>query len=119
MRPPGRSLFPVPPPAQLAELDGAYVRARNARVHSLVGDEAFWIGSGGTNRILVHLTSRGESRAWVRPGSRVTFVGSVAPNPPAVALKYGIIPGEGAQLLERQGRHIEVLASKLSVRAPR
>ena len=116
LRTPARSLFPVPPPAQLEQFDGMYVRARNVRVQSLVGDEAFWIGEGGSNRILVHLTSRGESQAWVRAGSRVSFVGAVAPNPSSAAYEYGIIPGEGAELLERQGRHIEVLASKLSVR---
>ena len=118
MRAPGRPLFPVPPPAQLAQFDGAYVRARNVRVESLVGDEAFWIGERGSNRILVHLTSRGESGVWVRAGSRVSFVGAVAPNPAGAALEWGLIPGEGPELLQRQGRHIEVLASKLSVQAP-
>ena len=111
------SLLPVPPPARLAALKGTYVFARNARVQSVVGDEAFWIGGGGVNRLLVHIQENGgESRAQIRRGSRVSFVGSMAPNRPGIAAEYGLVASEGARLLRRQGVHVEVLPKELRAR---
>jgi len=111
----GTALLPVPRASELAALEGAYVRARNVRVQSVVGDEAFWVGGGGGNRLLVHLTGNGESGVAIRPGRRVSFIGTITPNRPGVAAVFGLVRSEGAPLLRRQGRHISVRPRSLRV----
>jgi RNA polymerase sigma factor (sigma-70 family) len=82
---PGRSLLPVPAPAELARLTGKPVTATRVRVLAVPADEGFWIGTSPRERVWVQLQTRGESHVRVRPGQRVSFRGRLVPNRPGFA----------------------------------
>ena len=69
-------------------------------------------GGGGTG---VRLVGRGESPFRVRSGQRASFTGRLVPNPPGFARRAGIVPAEGAALVERQGYHIEVAYADITL----
>jgi hypothetical protein len=101
----GTALLDVPY-ASLADLVGSRVRAGEARVGAVVGDDVFWVGRG-SDRILVHL--QGDSTLYaVRRGQRVTFSGVLSATRPGAAAQWGVTLAEGRRQLERQGHHIEV-----------
>jgi RNA polymerase sigma factor (sigma-70 family) len=105
---PGRSLLPVPGREILARHAGQPVRGVNVPTRGVYADEGFWAGTGGGDQLWVRLVGRGESPFQVRSGQRADFTGRLVPNPPGFAQRVGMVPGEGAALVERQGHHIEV-----------
>jgi RNA polymerase sigma factor (sigma-70 family) len=105
---PGRSLLPVPGREVLARHAGQPVRGVNVPARGVYADEGFWAGTGSGDQLWVRLVGQGESPFRVRPGLRATFTGRLVPNPPGFAEQVGMVPAEGAALVERQGYHIEV-----------
>jgi RNA polymerase sigma factor (sigma-70 family) len=105
---PGRSLLPVPGREVLARHAGQPVRGVNVPARGVYADEGFWAGTGSGDQLWVRLVGRGESPFRVRTGERATFTGRLVPNPPGFADKVGMVPAEGAALVERQGYHIDV-----------
>jgi len=105
---PGRSLLPVPGREVLARHAGQPVRGVNVPARGVYADEGFWAGTGSGDQLWVRLVGQGESPFRVRPGLRATFTGRLVPNPPGFAEQVGMVPAEGAAMVERQGYHIEV-----------
>jgi RNA polymerase sigma factor (sigma-70 family) len=105
---PGRSLLPVPGREVLARHAGQRVRGVNVPARGVYADEGFWAGTGRGGQLWVRLVGQGESPFRVRPGLRATFTGRLVPNPPGFAEQVGMVPAEGAALVQRQGHHIEV-----------
>jgi hypothetical protein len=110
---PGRSLLPVPPPAELARLTGAPVTATRVRVLAVPADEGFWVGTSQQARMWVQLQTQGESRIRIRPGQHVSFTGRLVPNRPGFVAS--VDPGAPAEvrLLRQQGCHIEAAARSI------
>ncbi len=75
---------------------------------SVPADEGFWVGDGPAARVWVQLPSSRESRARIRPGQRLSFVGTVVVHRGDHAQRVGVTPAEGARDLNRQGAHIAV-----------
>jgi RNA polymerase sigma factor (sigma-70 family) len=105
---PGRSLLPIPGREVLARHAGQRVRGVNVPARGVYADEGFWTGTSAGNQLWVRLVGQGESPFRVRTGQRATFTGRLVPNPPGFAQQTGMVPSEGAALVERQGHHIEV-----------
>jgi RNA polymerase sigma factor (sigma-70 family) len=114
---PGRSLLPVPGREVLARHAGQRVRGVNVPARGVYADEGFWVGTGGDDQLWVQLVGQGESPFQVRPGQRADFTGRLVPNPPGFAQQVGMLPGEGAALVERQGHHIEVAYTDIALEA--
>jgi hypothetical protein len=103
------SLLPVPADG-LAPLVGAEVTGRNVEVQSVVGDEAFWVGDGEENRLLVVLSEEargtgGESPFEVVAGQRIDLTGEVVTlgGPPS---DLGLDSDEGSDTLVEQGGYV-------------
>jgi RNA polymerase sigma factor (sigma-70 family) len=115
---PGRSLLPVPGREVLARHAGQRVRGVNVPARGVYADEGFWTGTSGGDQLWVRLVGRGESPFRVRPGLRASFTGRLVPNPPGFAQRVGMVPAEGAALVQRQGHHIEVAYADISLEQP-
>jgi hypothetical protein len=117
---PAGALLPLPAGGELTEFVGTYVRARGVPVQSVVGNEAFWIGSSREQRVLVRVISgRGESAQRIVPGAKVAFAAAgVQRVKPSTAARLGITANEGARQLRRQGAYLSVLERKLRVSSP-
>jgi RNA polymerase sigma factor (sigma-70 family) len=107
-------LLPVPP--DVAARAGAEVRGDGVVVRSVVGDEAFWVGSSEADQLLVVLTGSVESPQQIAPGQALDFTGRLVPNTPETAASAGVDASEHADLLARQGVHLEVAQEALTVR---
>jgi RNA polymerase sigma-70 factor (ECF subfamily) len=115
LRTPTVSLLPVPP--DLVAHTGEAVTAASVPVVSVVGDEAFWVGTGPDAQLLV-IAEGGESPLTITAGTLVSFTGSLTANSVDVAVDAGIDSsegGEGGDLLRRQGVHIAVGARAITV----
>lgn len=108
--------FPLPATgAGLRAQTGRPVRANGVKVLSVVGDEVFWVGSGGERRILVRLLTAGESAPKVRAGDKASFTGTLRANGAGAAGAYGVTRAEDSALLTRQGAHVEAKVSTLKL----
>ena len=112
---PGRSLLPVPGREVLARHAGQRVRGVHVPARGVYADEGFWAGTGRGDQLWVRLVGQGESPFRVRSGQRASFTGRLVPNPPGFARQVGIVPAEGAALVERQGHHIEVAYTDITL----
>ena len=95
-------------------LAGQRVVARMAPVQSVVSYPGFWIGTSAASRVYVHLTHPETVTQPVRRGSTVSFTGIVVAHRAGFAHSDGVLPGEGAALLDSQGVHIETPAASLA-----
>jgi len=105
----------LPQRYELARIEGGDVRAVTVPVLGVPADEGFWVGHGQA-RIWVAFRARGESAPHVRTGQHVSFHGTLVENPNGYAHRMGVTPAEGAAELARQGFHISVRPSKLTIR---
>lgn len=112
---PGRSLLPVPGREVLARHAGQRVRGVHVPARGVYADEGFWAGTGRGDQLWVRLVGQGESPFRVRSGQRASFTGRLVPNTPGFARQVGIVPAEGAALVERQGHHIEVAYTDITL----
>ena len=108
----GRRLPPTR--AGLAVAEGLAVLARSVPVTGVPADEGFWVGEPD-RRTWVQLSGRGESAVTVRPGDRVSFTGRLVTQRPGFAARVGVGETQGADLLRRQGHHLEVVRAQLTV----
>ena len=108
----GDALLPLPAEGLVASA-GQPAEAKSVVVESVVSDEGFWVGDSAEERVFVRLVTAGaESPVQIEPGRRVSFTGTVTPNPPDVST-IGVTPDEGAALLTQQAHHIEVQLSDI------
>jgi RNA polymerase sigma factor (sigma-70 family) len=105
----------LPQRYELGRVEGGDVRAVAVPVLGVPADEGFWVGHGRA-RIWVAFRARGESAPHVRAGQHVSFHGTLVENPNGFAERMGVTPAEGAAELARQGFHISVRPSKLTIR---
>jgi hypothetical protein len=112
---PGRSLLPVPGREVLARHARQRVRGVRVPARGVYADEGFWAGTGRWDQLWVRLVGRGESPFRVRSGQQASFTGRLVPNPPGFVRRAGIVPAEGAALVERQGHHIEVAYAAITL----
>jgi RNA polymerase sigma factor (sigma-70 family) len=97
----------------LKSLTGRPVTASGVTVVAAVTRNGFWIGSSRA-RIWVELV--GPLRALlVQAGDRVWFTGLVVSDSPSYPAQAGVTDGSAA-LLARQGAHLAVSTTKISVR---
>jgi hypothetical protein len=104
-----QALLPLPA-GGLAALAGQPAEGRSVTVESVIADEAFWVGSSATDRVLVVLTPEargtdGESPFQVEAGQLVNLTGTVTAldRDPA---DFGLDAAEGADQLSTQGAYV-------------
>jgi hypothetical protein len=116
----GEQILPLRSASSLTGFRGAYVHGRGLPVQSVVGNEAFWIGTSREQRVLVRVISaRGESSQRIARGMKVSFAAAgVRPVKTRTAARLGISAKEGAGQLRRQGAYLAVLERKLRVSSP-
>jgi hypothetical protein len=101
-------LLPVPA-AGLAAYAGEAAQGQEVRVHSVVEDEGFWVGSSMDERVYVEYggdVGENENQGFEpTPGDRVNLTGPVRPAPedPAQTLN---LPAQDAQMVSEQGAYI-------------
>ena len=96
----------------LRPLIGRAAAATGATVVAAVTRNGFWIGSSRA-RIWVELV--GPLRPLrIRPGDRVRFTGTLVGNPASYPARAGV-SGSDAALLARQGAHLTVSTTRISV----
>jgi RNA polymerase sigma factor (sigma-70 family) len=96
----------------LRSLIGRTATASGAAVVAAVTRNGFWIGSSG-GRVWVQLVGPLRSLR-IQAGDRVSFAGRMAGNPPAYSAQDGLT-GSDAALLARQGAHLAVSTTRISV----
>jgi RNA polymerase sigma factor (sigma-70 family) len=108
----GRAVSDAQAGQSLRPLIGRTAQASGAAVVAAVTRNGFWIGSSRA-RIWVQLV--GSLRPLqVRAGDRVLFTGTVVGNLPSFPAQTGVL-GSDAALLARQGAHLDVSTTRISV----
>ena len=111
----GRTLRDADAGRSLRSLTGRTATASGATVVAAVTRNGFWIGSS-RGRVWAQLV--GPLRPLrIRAGDRVWFTGTWVPNSPSSAALAGVADGDAA-LLTRQGAHLAVSTTEISVRRP-
>ncbi len=110
----GTAVLPLPGPGRLRSLAGEPVVGRGAPVVAVVSHPGFWIGAG-SDRIYVHIDRPELIRQPVRVGQKVSFTGRLVANTPDFVATQGVTTAEGLALLTRQGLHLTVDATALTV----
>jgi hypothetical protein len=96
----------------LRPLTGRTATATGVTVVAAVTRNGFWVGSS-RGRIWVQLA--GPLRPLrIRAGDRVRFTGTLTGNPPSYPAQAGV-RGSDAALLARQGAHLTVSTTRISV----
>jgi len=95
----------------LIEHEGQDVTADGVVVQSVLGDEAFWVGTDLDDRVLVGLEP-GTSAASIEAGDRVSFRGTIEPLPLDFVDRFGVPDGDDTDLLVGQGHFVQ--ASQVS-----
>jgi RNA polymerase sigma factor (sigma-70 family) len=109
----GRPVSDTAAGQSLRSLIGEAAAASGVSVVAAVTRNGFWIGTAQA-RIWVQLV--GPLRALqVHAGDRVRFAGRVTGNPPAYPASVGLTSRSDAALLSRQGAHLTVNTTKISV----
>jgi hypothetical protein len=90
----------------LVDREGETVTADGVVVQSVVGDEAFWVGTGPDARVLVVIDAGDGSAPAVGAGDRVSFSGALEPLPIDFADRYGVSSPEDIDLLTNQGHYV-------------
>jgi RNA polymerase sigma factor (sigma-70 family) len=109
----GRSLTDADTRQSLRPLAGRSVNASDVTVVATVTRNGFWIGSSDA-RVWVQLI--GPLRALhIRAGDRVWFTCTLVANSPSFPALAGVT-GSDAVLLARQGAHLAVSTTRISVR---
>jgi RNA polymerase sigma factor (sigma-70 family) len=108
----GRALSDAAAGQSLRSLAGRTVNASGATVVAAVTRNGFWIGSSG-GRVWVQLA--GPLRPLhIRAGDRVWFTGTLVGDSSSYPAQTGVTGGDAA-LLARQGAHLAVSTTKISV----
>ena len=94
-------------------MTGAHADASGVVVVAAVTHDGFWIGSA-QGRIWVQLTGPLRSLT-VRSGDRVRFSGTVVANGPSFSRQAGLTSPGDIELLTRQGAHVAVSTTGISV----
>lgn len=84
------------------------VTLRGLTVESVPADTGFWATTTRDDRVWVKLILTGRSPMPVQPGERVDVTGVVVPHGPDFAVREGVTTVPDAELLARQGTHVEV-----------
>jgi RNA polymerase sigma factor (sigma-70 family) len=109
----GRPVSDAAAGGSLRSLIGEPADASGASVVAAVTRNGFWIGTA-RGQLWVELV--GPLRPLhIRAGDRVRFAGTVAGNPAAYPASAGVTVGNGARLLSRQGVHLAVNTTEISV----
>jgi hypothetical protein len=112
----GTSLFAAAQaPGGLVALGGRTASGRAVPVQSVAADEGFWIGADATDRVWVLLASDDESSLAIADGALLDLSGRVVTHGADFARKAGVSAEEGAEQLTRQGAHLEVDPSQVTV----
>ncbi len=109
----GLSVSDVQAGRSLRSMIGAHADASGVVVVAAVTHDGFWIGSAQA-RIWVQLTGPLRSLS-VRSGDRVRFSGTVVANSPSFSHQAGLTSPGDIELLTRQGVHVAVSTTGISV----
>jgi hypothetical protein len=90
----------------LVDREGETVTADGVTVHSVVGDEAFWVGAGAEDRVLVVVDPSVESAPSLGAGDRVSLRGTLEPLPVDFASRYGVSSQGDIDLLTAEGHFV-------------
>lgn len=104
----GQKVLPLPSGGALQKYESKTAQGASVNVQSVVGDEAFWVGSSASDRVLVHLEISQESPFKVKVGDKVTLTGRVKPVDDSTPGQLGVTDTEGAALLKKEGEYIGV-----------
>jgi hypothetical protein len=102
----------------LATLNGQTAVGHAVPVQSVPADEGFWVGTGTADRVWVQLDTDGESALTITPGQLLDLSGAVVTHGPDFAVMAGGAAPDGADQLTRQGAHLEVNPSQITVVGP-
>jgi hypothetical protein len=94
------------------------VTLRGLVVESVPADTGFWATTRDDRRVWVKLVLADGSPMPVQAGERVDVTGVVVPHGRGFAEREGVGAGADAELLTRQGRHIEVTQDDVRVVPP-
>jgi RNA polymerase sigma factor (sigma-70 family) len=107
----------VHPDASFRSETGRAVQAEDASVQSVVTHNGFWVGTSSSIRVWVELVGPLEPLHIVA-GDEVRFTGTVTANPPTYPQTVGVTAAAGAALLTKEGAHIDVGTTSITVLAP-
>ena len=85
------------------------------RILSIVAPDAFWIGKGPNQRVLLQVRLKGQPTPKVRVGQRVRIIAQLTENPPNVETELGVKDAAGKSLLARQGAYVSVSIGDLKL----
>jgi hypothetical protein len=93
------------------------VTLRGLTVESVPADSGFWATTARGDRLWVRLDLPRGAAMPVQPGERLDVTGTVVPHGPGFPAREGVTARRDAELLARQGTHLE--AGQADVRVVR
>jgi len=102
------NLYPVLK-GSLTSYASGQVEGNAVQVLSVVGPEAFWVGKGPSQRLLVHIRLKSKKPpTGLRAGKKVHIIGQLTKNPANAADLFGVKDPASKTLLQTQGEYAEV-----------
>jgi hypothetical protein len=90
------------------------VEGRKVRILSIVAPDAFWIGKGSNQRVLIHIRLKGQPEPSIHVGQKVGIIGQLTANPPNPAT-LGVKDAAGKSMLDKEGAYVEVSIGDLKL----
>ena len=91
------------------------VEGPKVRILSIVAPDAFWIGKGPNERVLIHIRLKGQPTPNIHVGQKVGIIGQLTENPPGAANTLGVKDAAGKGMLDREGAYVEVSIGDLKL----
>ncbi len=92
------------------------VEGNAVEVLSVVGPQAFWVGKGPNQRLLVHIRLKGEKPPTnLAASKKVHIIGQLTKNRSAATNTFGVKDSADKALLDKQGAYAEVSIGDLQI----
>jgi len=109
------NLYPLITGKSLASYIGGQAEGPNVRVVSVAAADAFWIGKGANQRVLVKIRLKGRPTPKIHAGQKVGIIGQLTANPPGAAKALGVKSAADKSMLSRQGAYLLVSIGDLKL----